>query len=1042
MSRVEVERALATLRKAADTALNAFPQVVWHRESGPGPDTLIQDGGGGFHGLTLEPGKNLTLTAELSVPANVHGVPLAGDPVEATVFSLYPMDLEWNGRQVYSAGGVPVAAGPCLFTVIPSLAEGNNGNLRLTLHIPNNQTTPWFQMKFTTPRLRMRFEKLDVAWAQLTWADALAMTPDERAMVQKAAQAVPETLPEDDAALDAVLNAMVEPLIPLDRRAKNMDIHCIGHSHIDMNWLWTWPDTVEVIKRDFRSVLQLMDEFPELTFSHSQTATYEVVRQQEPELFEEVLHRIQEGRWEPISMTWVEGDVNMASGEALIRQLLEGVSYTRDVLGYIPTTFHAPDTFGHAGNLPQLAVSAGAERYYHHRANPGGANLWPAYWWEGQDGTRLLAISTPSYNGEIYARDLVAAALRAFRAGHPCALHFHGIGDHGGGPSRQNLQALRRFQQTPLLPAARCSTTAAYTKQLLDSGVALPVHRGESSTIFEGCYTTHADTKRYNRHGENLLCTADALSAMAGLLSEAAMTEAWRTVCFNQFHDIFDGSAIHEVYEKNRQDFEQVQATAQMTISRATQVLAPKRQSGYITVFNPLGWERQEWVFVPGLRGKGSVRLSDAQGRSTVGHYVSGGLAFVAHAPAFETAVYRVQGPAPDEPHLTPEPAYAPTDGRRADTPEAAAAAPYYRVETPHYIAYVRRDCGIIVGFYDKKAHRELVGFGMRKPSDYMDTARPDLALNVFQLFQELPHAMTAWEVQEVARVENLITGATCRVLETSPVHCTIEVKHRVRRSTITQHMVFYKHTMRVDFETTIDWREIGDPKRGVPGLKVAFTARMPECEAWFETPYAAVQRPSDGQEVPALRWADVGGSTYGFALLNDCKYGYDAMGCRLRLTLLRSAYDPDAISDAGRHVVRYAFLPHAGSWRDAGVAREAAGFNQPLLAVPNVRPLDPDGAHVRFAPHLSEAGSALITALKPARAGGNLVVVRVAETAGRHVSGARLHLRGANAVWAANIIEEPQHAVPMSDDAVTLSLKPWEVRTYLIEAACPGCGA
>ena len=284
-----------------------------------------------------------------------------------------------------------------------------------------------------------------------------------------------------------------------------------------MNWLWTWNDTNNVIYRDFKSVLALMDDYPELTFTHSQPATYENIRQQAPELFARVVEFIRQGRWEPATLTWVEGDTNMASGEAMARQLLESVLYSRQQLGAVPTTFLAPDTFGHAGNLPQLAASAGAARYYHHRCNPGQADLWPAYWWEGQDGTRLLAISTPSYNGDIRARDLAETAMRALKHGQSDSLHFHGIGDHGGGPARQNLDALRRFQQHPLLPAARCSTLARYTQRLLEAGGALPVQRGESSTIFEGCYTTHGDIKRYNRHGENLLCTADTLAALAGI---------------------------------------------------------------------------------------------------------------------------------------------------------------------------------------------------------------------------------------------------------------------------------------------------------------------------------------------------------------------------------------------------------------------------------------------------------------------------------------------------------------------------------------------
>ncbi len=1036
-----VNEALNRLRAAADQCMNAFPGQTWTRISGPGPDTLTQDGGGGFHGLTLEPGKNLVLKCALEVPESCAGVRLAGDEMVATVFSLYPMELTVDGQPVFEDGGVPVAAGPCLFTVVPKLSSGRNGELKLTLKVPNNQTTTWFQMKFTTPGLRARFEALDIAWAQLAIADTVAFIPEERDRVAAAAQLIPETLPESDAELLPLLNRIAEALEPLDARAKATKVHCVGHSHIDMNWLWTWPDTVEVIKRDFRSVLNLMDEFPELTFSHSQAATYEVIRKEEPELFKRVLQRIKEGRWEPISMTWVEGDVNMASGEAHARQLLEGVRYTRDILGATPTTFHSPDTFGHAGNLPQLAVSAGAKRYYHHRANPGGADQWPAYWWEGQDGTRLLAVSTPSYNGEIHARDLAAAAIKAIKNGHPCALHFHGIGDHGGGPSRQNLQALRRFQKTPLLPSAECSTTAAYTRDLLEGGVSLPIHTGESTTIFEGCYTTHADTKHHNRRGENLLCTADALLTMAGIEEPEEIRDAWRTVLFNQFHDIFDGSAIHEVYEKNRSDFLEVQQAAQHAMSEALYCLSGVFGEAVIVV-NPTGIDRREWVTVPEYKGSGNVVLLDSQGRLTYAYYTDEGLGFVADVTAFEVLRYEVQGPwyGGQEPSMLTH-AYAPTDGRQAIRPEEKEAAPYLRIETGTYVAYIRKDCGVIVGLTDKRASRELVAFGMRKPSDYMDTARPELGLNVFQITDERPHAMTAWEIHEVHQEQSLISGATTRVLADTPARCVLEVTHRVRKSSIVERITFYRDLPRIDFDADIDWNEVGSPTDGVPGLKVAFTANLPECEAWFETPFAAVRRNSNGQEVPALRWADVGGPSYGIAVLNDSKYGYDAMGGRLRLTLLRSAYDPDAISDAGRHSIRFALLPHPGDWRDAGVPAEALAFNQPLVVRyipedPDFLPDGPDYLGVQeFEARLRNPQTAMISAVKPSEAGLNTAVVRIYETAGRPAHNVRLWVSKAVAAWTASIIEEPIASAEVKDDhTIAVSLRPWEVRTYLVE--------
>ena len=471
-----ISQALMRLRAAADAI--ALPTIRWTRIAGPGPDTLDQDGSGTFAGLVFQPGQDLTIATRLILPAQVAGVPLVGDPLEATIASLYPAQITWDEEPVFAEDGIPVAAGPALVTVIPELREGENGELRIVVRIPNNQTTPWFTVRFTTPGLRARFELLDVAWAELAWAQGLAVTQEEQTAVVRAAALVPT----DPAAFDAeTLDAWKTNWHCWRPRLPRHKVHIIGHSHIDMNWLWTWDDTNNVIYRDFKSVVELMADYPELTFTHSQPATYETIRQQAPDLFAQVVALIKQGRWEPATLTWVEGDTNMASGEAMARQLLEAVRYSRQLLGAEPTTFLAPDTFGHAGNLPQLAVSAGAARYYHHRCNPGQADLWPAYWWEGQDGTRLLAISTPTYNGDIRARDLVTTALHARKHGLGDSLHFHGIGDHGGGPARQNLDALRRFQQRPLLPASQCSTLARYTERVLDDrcSLAAPARRVE-----------------------------------------------------------------------------------------------------------------------------------------------------------------------------------------------------------------------------------------------------------------------------------------------------------------------------------------------------------------------------------------------------------------------------------------------------------------------------------------------------------------------------------------------------------------------------------
>ncbi len=1023
---------LSRLRKAADTVLTGFCKTSWQRISGSGKDEVTLDGNGTFTDLELEPGKDVTLRCSLDLPAEIDGVRIAGDSLIATLFTIYPTTVKWNGMPLFEEDGVPVACGPALFEILPSIQSGDNGQLEFTIHISPNQTTKWVNFRLTTPGLRAKFERLDIAWAQLSLANAMATSNEEFALVEQAAALFPE---EGDLDIPDAFSRLPILLEPFAERISKLNVHMIGHSHIDMNWLWTWPDTVEVIRRDFKAVLSLLDDYPELNFSHSQPATYDVFQQEEPELFQKVLAHIQSGRWEPTTMTWLEGDVNMASGEAHARQLLEGVLYTREILKGETSTFHAPDTFGHAGNLPQLAVSAGTKRYYHHRANEGQENQWPAYWWEGDDGTRLLAISTYTYNGEINACDLANAAIRAHKFGHTAGLHFHGIGDHGGGPSRQNLDALRRFQKTPLLPTTFCSRMDSYTDEILKHGAALPVHKGESSTIFEGCYTTHADTKYFNRTGENILTTADTLAALAGQNHTSELTPAWRKILFNQFHDILDGSAIHESYIKNSIDFNEARIAADFVISSALTVLQAGAKLGEIAVTNPLSFERRDVVTIPNKLGQGPVWLQSSSGEITPGQYSEDALVFVARVGGYSTIRYTIVRDLEIDsvPDMQAVDAYSPVGSGGDWIAAVPEGAPYFRIETPLFKLFVRKDCGIIVSLFDKRAGRELVAFGMRRGSDYVDTARPDLALNVLQLVEERPHGMSAWQYQEVEAEKSLIYGAETSVLETGPVRVVLEVRHELRHSKIVQQIIIYNGLPRIDFVTSVDWQELGGEQLGVPNLKATFTASLMDCEAWFETPFAAVRRPANGQESPALRWADMGGDTYGIALLNDSKYGYDILGNRLRLTLLRSGYDPDAISDVGQHQIRYSLLPHCGSWRDSGVVQAAAGYNQPFITrvIQEDIPAKDSGG---FQPAVVGSTGVQISCIKQAhRANGR--IIRLYESAGRAATIELTGLPSGSKLWETNIIEDIMGDIPSDNGRASLTFRPWQVRTLLVTA-------
>lgn len=980
-----------------------FPASEWKIAGREGAVCQLNRAGR-FEGLVLEPAGELVLETEMTIPPEIEGVKVAGEPLEIQLNSLYPARLECEGAVLFEDDlAVPVAAGPALFRVVEAILEGGSVKLRHTVLLPANQISQWHFLSFTTPGLRAAAEAWDTLAAQLDLAFAFAGTESEKELCDRLAKEMTDALARK-AGLNKLAELAVRYLDPVfGKRIRRFPVHLIGHCHIDLNWLWTWPDTAEVIRRDTRSVLDLMKEFPELTFSHSQAAIYDFLEREEPAMFGEVKARIAEGRWEVTAGTWVEQDHNIAGSESHARQLLHGVRYCEEKLGVVPTVYHAPDTFGHPGNLPQVAVSSGAKYYYHHRGVPAGDP--PAYWWEGKDGTKLLALTTHGYNGQITAGSISGAVVRAVKNGHAAALLFHGIGDHGGGPSRQNLQALRRFQADPLLPHAFCSTLEAYGKAMEEQD--LPVQRGESRTIFEGCYTTHGDAKWYNRRGENLLLSAESLTALAGVDARANLQGAWRKVLFNQFHDIAAGSAINEVYRDYATDFRDVENAARAVIEKAAAQLGGSLKDGEFSVVNPLPEARKDWVALTGA----DARL-EAPG-------------FVAEVSGFGSAIY------PEIPEgaggLRIAEGYGPFDNRLDNMlGDAAGEAPYYLVESKFFRIYLRRDCGVLVGFYDKRVGRELVGFGMRRQSDYLDTARPDLGLGVLQILHEIPHRMSSWQMHEVDGERSLITGAKSHIVEATGDRAVVRVVHQFGQSTITQTIAFYDDLPWVDYETEVDWQEPGDEKNGVANLKIAFCARLEECEAWQETAFGAERRPADGQEVPFLRWSGMGGAGYGIAVLNNGKYGGDTMGTRLRLSLVRSAYDPDAIADRGRHVIRYRFVPHVGGWREADVPAQAAAFNAPLIV--SREGGEKDGG---WTPRISTK-SVRLSCFKHEEAGAGYLL-RLHETGGGEGWAEIGNLPPGWKVFETDIVEKTKTPIEQHGSWQS-GFRPWQIRTFIVE--------
>ena len=966
-------------------------------------------------------------TIPLDLPQSVQGVAWDGSPLELYIISNFPTRIRVGDRVVLEDAIPLVAAGPAKLTLLEDPRPGDNGDLRVTVRTGRGEVDgvmahTVLALHFGTPAITHAFRALDVAAARLDLASALASTQDEARQVQAccvAVEAIPGPLVH---ALDDV-EAALAPLAQILNRAQDYEVMCIGHSHIDLSWLWDWEDARAVQRRDLRSVADLMDDYPEFRFTHSQPAGYRAVQQLDPELFERIRQLVAEGRLEPATMQWVESDTNVASGPASARQILEAVRWSRAELGVSPDVHLAPDTFGHAGNLPQLSRSGGATVYYHHRANPGlaaGGELWPAYWWESDDGTRLLAISTPVYLGALTAGRVVADLIRfGIAQNRAIVCYFFGVGDHGGGPTRDDLDFLRLMAGREDFPRVACRTVAQYRDAILESGEELPVHRGESMTVFEGCYISHSDAKRANRQGENALVSAEALGAIARVERGAWVGEAWRTVLFNQFHDIAGGSAIRVVYEDLAVESETVLDVARELTDRALDVLECGHEGSWV-VTNPSAEPRADAVVIPGPPQRRWI-MDEHGSRYPVQRTSDGASVFVATFAPFETRAFGW----PDDDR----------DGAR-EVPTESVESNFYEglrliaVETERYRYQIRSDSGIVTTLFDKRSGREYVSFGEGMGKVAVQ-ARPDLGLGVLQVIDEKPHIMTAWVADEFYREESLVRDARVEIVERGTVRIVLECRHRVRSSTVVVRLAIYAELDRLEYDIDIDWREVGDDVDGLASLAIAFGARLGEVEARYETPYSSARRPADGRIVPGLRWADLSNADAGIAVLNDGRYGHETLGSRTRLHLARGSYDPDAMGDVGRERVRVSLLPHEGGWRDAGLVSAATSLNAPLI----VRPVDPQRARRArpqvWRPSVTDAPGVHLTEVKPGEEGG--VVLRLVESLGEPAV-ASIALPDGVRAWRGSVVEDLLEVLELSASGdLELVMRPHEVCTVVL---------
>lgn len=818
----------------------------------------------------------------------------------------------------------------------------------------------------------------------------------------------------------------------------SVTVTCIGHTHIDVAWMWRLTHTREKAARSFSTVLRLMEQYPDYVFLQSQPQLYAYIKQDYPEIYAQIKERVKEGRWEAGGAMWLEADCNLTSGESLVRQILYGTQFFRDEFGVECSYLWLPDVFGYSWALPQILRKAGIDTFMTTKISWNQYNRLPhdTFRWRGIDGSEVLThfITTPekaedgvwwyTYNGliEPFAVKGIWDQYRDKKVNRELLLSY-GYGDGGGGVNREMLEMRRRLDEMPGLPHVKTGTAGAYFQRLQETFANTDqyVHTWDGELYLEyhrGTYTSQAYNKRMNRKLELLYRDAEWLHTLLAVATgddsrypARRLKDGWTIILRNQFHDIIPGSSIREVYEDSRLEYAEAEILGRQIQAEALAGLAGVTGAGNgdfglsgetaYTVFNNSSFLRTELANIPAEAAPGeNGHWTDSRGQRLEGELCNGRwLVKVEDIPSFSGEM------------IVFHPCQAAEESLSG---EAVFQWANHSLTTPHY-ALEWNEAGQLTRLYDRDGEREVLAKGSRG--------------NVLQIFEDKPKMFEAWDIdlfyQE--KMREVTALASVELLSCSTLQAVVRFVWTYMDSVITQEMKVYAHSRRIDYSTHVDWHERQQL------LKVAFPVAVRATEATYDIQFGNVKRPTHWNtswdyarfETVGHQWADLSERGYGVSLLNDCKYGYDIKDNVLRLSLIKSATNPDETADQGEHLFTYSLLPHEGDWVRGLTVREAWFLNNPLQAV--------KGACTRTGKSMIRlnADHLAVDAVKQSE-DGSAVVVRLHEFAGVR---AQVEITSDYPVlsWQeCDLLERPL-AEPVQGQRLTFGIKPYEIKTFLI---------
>lgn len=856
-----------------------------------------------------------------------------------------------------------------------------------------------------------------------------------------------------------------EKLLEWKLERPKLKIFLLGHAHLDMAWLWRVSETWRAAQNTFESVLKLQQDFSELIFCHSTPALYEWVEKNRPNLFGAIEQQVRAGRWENVGGMWIEPELNLISGESIARQLLYGQRYAAEKFGKISQVVWLPDSFGFCWSLPQFLINAGIEYFVTQKLRWNDTNKFDrgAFWWRSPDGSEIFSLMSAPIGEGIDPIKMIDYAIEwQTQTGLSDSLWLPGVGDHGGGPTRDMLEVADRWQKSPLFPELEFITAqryiescknkiSEYTKSSKNTAPEdiksedgkyqvskgnYPVWNDELYLEFHrGCYTTHGDQKRWNRVCENLLYQAELFASLATISNgtkypQAELEGAWKKLLFNQFHDILPGSSITEVYEDALPQWQETQEVASRILQESLKNLAaqikinlseaPYPHSLPVVVFNPLNWRRSEVVTVAGINPKQGQewQVYDLTGEKVISQLGEDStLLFLAND--IPSIGYRVFWLCPVTVEVakslhkeTYQEVFNPSQEQQKPN------LPRFTLENEFLRAIIDQQSGNLLSIFDKTNGREVLGLeGGNQLQAFQDSGQYWDAWNIDPNYAE--HQLPAMKLKSIQWVEK---GA---------VQSRLRVVRVLGESEFCQDYILQPACPMLKIATTVNWQE-----RQVM-VKAAFPLNLEAGEATYEIPCAAIRRPTKPQtpqekakwEVPALRWADLTAKIgeeedscasptenspnqnyYGVSLINDCKYGYDAQPNQLRLTLLRSPNWPNSEADKGLHEFTYAIYPHQGNWEKAQTVKRGYELNIPLQLVRVDTELISENASIpTVGSFLSlSANNLILMALKQAEDSSQEWILRCYECHGETANFSLQNTLGLQLTGSVDLLEQP----------------------------------